>query len=67
MVCKKFLSFLTLLFLSASIFAAEVTLQNGLNGYNGCTDTHLRTQGFTPPHNFWYDNFANDSLNVTAN
>lgn len=66
MLFKKIL-LLVLFTLVLSVLAGEITLQNGLNGYNGCEDTHLRTQGFEPPHNFWYDNFKNDSLNVTAN
>jgi len=64
---KKIVSLLTLALLSSSAFAAEVTLQNGLNGYNGCTDAHLRTQGFSAPYQYWYDNFAGDSVNITAN
>lgn len=56
MINKRIFSFIALLLVSSAIFATEVILQNGNNGYNGCTDTHLRTHGFEPPHSFWYDN-----------
>lgn len=35
-----------------------ITLQNGLNGYNGCKDTYIQLGGYQTPH------FMSDSILV---
>lgn len=42
---KIILSLLCLCFLGDSIFADQIILQNGHNGYTGCTDTYIKIEG----------------------
>jgi len=49
---------------SANISSQTIVLQNGLNGYNGCKDTYLRTSNMGTQ--YLHDNFSNEKEIVTA-
>ena len=45
MLNKKIFSLLAVFLFGAISFADEIVLQNGLDDYTGCSDTHLRSLG----------------------
>ena len=45
MLNKKIFSLVAVLLFGTMNFADEIVLQNGLNDYNGCSDTHLKSLG----------------------
>ena len=45
MLNKRIFSLIAVLLFGVMNFADEIVLQNGLNDYNGCSDTHLRSLG----------------------
>ncbi len=66
---KILLSFLCIFSLGELIIANEIVLQNGYNGYEGCTDTYFRSEGDGVDMNFNYIhiNYHSDTHLMTAN
>lgn len=65
---KTIFSLLAILLLGVMSFA-KVVLQNGLDGYEGCTDTHFRSLGDGDTQAFEYIdlNFHDEITIMTAN
>ena len=42
---KRFFPLIAVFVFGVMNFADEIVLQNGLNDYNGCSDTHLKSIG----------------------
>ena len=66
---KKILALLIVFLFGVMNFAAEIVLQNGLNGYNGCADTHLKSlgDGVNMPFDLQNDNYHSEITIETAN
>ena len=67
---KKMIFLLIFIFiLGVMNSAGEIVLQNGYNGYEGCTDTHLRSEGDgeNMPFCYIHINYHSDTHLMTAN
>lgn len=70
MVRKKIICYLSVLLFAGLCFAQEtIVLQNGLNGYEGCFDTHLMSVGNGADFPYMYQdtNFHTSITITTAN
>ncbi len=69
MLQKTLFLLIAVLMLWGMNFADEIVLQNGHEGYEGCTDTHLRSEGDGVNMDFAYQdiNFHSDTYLMTAN
>lgn len=69
MLNKKIFSLIAVFLFGVINFADEIVLQNGLNGYNGCSDTHLKSigDGDRIPFTLQSDNYHSSITIETAN
>ena len=69
MIYKYFIAVITLLVSAFITLADEIVLQNGLNGYNGCSDTHLKSLGDGEKFQFVLqdENYHSNLIIETAN
>ncbi len=69
MLQKTLFTFFVILTFSGMNFSEEIILQNGHEGYDGCTDTHFRSEGDGVNMDFQYQdvNYHSDVVIMTAN
>ena len=70
MILKKVLIYYFVSIITAFCSATEtLTLQNGLEGYTGCSDTYIKSigNGIDFPFQFRDSNYVNDTAIITAN
>lgn len=74
MVSKNSMPLLVILLFGTFSFANEtIVLQNGLNDYNGCSDTFLRSIGngkpdpYGQPFEYQDENYHSETTIATAN
>lgn len=70
MVSKNVMALLVILLFGTFVFANEtIVLQNGLNDYTGCSDTHLKSlgDGERIPFQLQDENYHSNVIIETAN